>query len=127
LKSRTAPKVEEHKKDAAPKLNPFGGAAPVETKEKPADDESKSKVQGAAKEGSEPVLAEEKDTTENPAIESKTVEDDRKRREPDILNSRAAMFGDAPDTRRDVSAEIADSTLVSILALIFIGMYPARL
>ena len=49
----------------------------------------------------EPVLTEEK-LIEKEEAKKRTVESEQKRRVPEVVNSRAAMFGDIPDIKRDV-------------------------
>jgi hypothetical protein len=94
-----APKPAAPKKEEAPKADPFGGAAAVDSKEKASKVDVKTEK---PKEESEPALTEEKPVAKE-KTESKADDAGPKRRVPEVVNSRAAMFGDAPDVKRDVS------------------------
>lgn len=104
LKARTATKSESASKETSQVTAP----TPVERKEIPLKKEATttSPPDGPKKDESEPSLIEEKiDVGEK---EAKPDEAEKKRREPAVVNSRAAMLGEAPDVRRDVSSNIGE-------------------
>lgn len=95
MKARTATKPEPKKEEAPKSDAPAIESSPAE---KPANAEVKT---DKPKDESEPALAEEKPVVKEET--GSTADDaDPKRRTPKVVNSRAAMLGEAPDTKRDV-------------------------